>query len=204
MGLVTNKQRLVTRSKQQAFPMEVIFSRFSHLTEQIFDNLDNVCLTNCTQVSRRWQSYLENKRFLGIRMIKSKMASAKDGKVGKPWEKFFKASNSKTVNYIANSVMELCNKEFAVESMDNYIEYAKLRTNFYFAKFDESLAPLHIPAIQGKLTVFKYIFDISKNKEPKNSDGYTPLHWAAFYGHLNTCIFLMTKSIDKKSRNFYW
>ena len=86
------------------------------------------------------------------------MASAKDGKVGKPWEEFFKASNSKTVNYIANSVMELCNNEFAVESMDNYIEYAKLRTNFYFAKFDESLAPLHIPAIQGKLSVSKIFF----------------------------------------------
>ena len=149
---------------------EVIFPRFSHLTEQIFDNLDNVCLTNCTQVSRQWQSYLENKRFLGIRMIKSKMTSENDGKIGKSWQEFFKAPNSKTVNYIANSVIELCNKEFAIGSMDNYanyIEYIKLKTNFYFAKFDESLAPLHIPAIQGKLSVFKYIFDISKNKEPK-------------------------------------
>ena len=71
-------------------------------------------------------------------MIKSKMASAKDGKVGKPLEEFFKASNLKTVNHIADSVIELCNKKFAVESMFNYSEYTKLKTNFYFAKFDES------------------------------------------------------------------
>ena len=92
-------------------------------------------------------------------MIKSKMASAKDGKVGKPWEEFFKASNSNTVNYIANSLMELCNNEFEVESMDNYSENVKLNRNLYFAKFDESLAPLHIPAIQGKLSIFKHICD---------------------------------------------
>ena len=104
--------KLATTLKEQVLSMEVIFSRFSHLTEQIFNNLDNVCLTSCTQVSRQWQNYLENKRFLGIRMIKSKMASAKDGKVGKPWEEFFKTSNSKTVNYMANSVLELCKNEF--------------------------------------------------------------------------------------------
>ena len=63
--------------------------------------------------------------------------------------------------------MELCNNEFAVESIDNYIEYTKLERNFYFAKFDESLAPLHILAVQGKLSVFKYIFDISKPKSQK-------------------------------------
>ena len=100
------QKRIKTTSKDQSFLIGVFFSRFSHLTEQIFDELDNVGLTNCSVICRQWQSYLEDKRFFQIRIIKSKMA--KDGKVGESWEEFFKASNSKTIKYLANCVTELC------------------------------------------------------------------------------------------------
>ena len=46
--------KLATTLKEQVLSMEVIFSRFSHLTEQIFNNLDNFCLTNCAQVTGPW------------------------------------------------------------------------------------------------------------------------------------------------------
>jgi hypothetical protein len=145
--------KLATTSKGQ---LEVCFSRFSHLTEQIFDNLDNAGLSNCSVVSRQWQSYLEDKRFFQIRIIKSKMA--KDGKVGKSWDEFFKASTSKAIKYLAGCVTELC-------------ENNTIDERFGYLKFDESLTPLHVAAIEGKLSLFKYVFFLSKSKEPTTQDG---------------------------------
>jgi hypothetical protein len=126
----TNEQRikLETRSKAQDFPIEVIFSRFSHLTEQIFDNLNDVGLTNCSEVSRQWKNYLEAKRFFQIRIIRSKMST--DGKVGKSWEEFFKASNTKTIKYMADSVK--------------------------YVKCDKSFAPIHIPA-HGRSSFYRVL-----------------------------------------------
>ena len=39
----------------------------------------------------------------------------------------------------------------------------------------------------------KYLID----KNPKNVDGITPLHWAAFKGHLEICRFLMVEASEK-------
>ena len=142
------KIKLVTTSKNQSFHIEMVFSRFSHLTEQIFDELDNVGLANCLGISRQWQSYLEDKRFFQIRIIKSKMA--KDGKVGNSWEEFFKASNTKTIKYIVNSVIKLCPNGITLRNEDNFLEHVML---------DVCLTPLHIAAVVGKLSIFKYIFD---------------------------------------------
>ena len=92
-----------------------------------------------------------------------------DGKVGKSWEEFFKASNTKTIKYMADSVK--------------------------YVKCDKSFAPIHIPAIEGELDIFKYVYNISKNKEETSRQGYTAQHWAAYIGHKKICNFLMNNII---------
>ena len=89
------KIKLETTSKNQSFQIEMVFSRFSHLTEQMFDELDNVGLTNCLGISRQWQSYLEDKRFLQIRIIKSKMAKLEN--LGKSSSKHLTQKPSNTL-----------------------------------------------------------------------------------------------------------
>ena len=49
--------------------MEELNSRFEHISEQIFDRLDNKSLVNCMEVSSNWYHFFEDRKFLNIRMI---------------------------------------------------------------------------------------------------------------------------------------
>ena len=101
--------KLVTKSKDYCLSMEVIFIRFSHLTEKIFGHLDNRGITNFTRVNRQWKNYLNSKRNLQIRKIRSLLVKeelVKTDKLEISWKQFFKASNTKVINHIADSLMK--------------------------------------------------------------------------------------------------
>lgn len=49
--------------------MEELNSRFEHISEQIFDHLDNKSLVNCMEVSSNWCHFLQDRKFLNIRII---------------------------------------------------------------------------------------------------------------------------------------
>ena len=51
--------------------MEVTFLRFPHLSEAIFDSLENKCLAACKEVSESWYVYLGAQKFLETRITKA-------------------------------------------------------------------------------------------------------------------------------------
>ena len=51
--------------------MEQAFLRFPHLSENIFDSLDNKSLADCKEVSKSWYFYLDAQKFLQPRIIKA-------------------------------------------------------------------------------------------------------------------------------------
>ena len=51
--------------------MEETFLRFPHLSEAIFDSLDNKSLAACKEVSESWYVYLGAQKFLETRIIKA-------------------------------------------------------------------------------------------------------------------------------------
>ena len=51
--------------------MEQAFFRFPHLSENIFDSLDNKSLADCKEVSESWYFYLDAQKFLQPRIIKA-------------------------------------------------------------------------------------------------------------------------------------
>ena len=53
--------------------MEEVLFRFSHLSEEIFDKLDNESLARCREVSKAWCTYLDGQRFLQIRKMEAKV-----------------------------------------------------------------------------------------------------------------------------------
>ena len=48
----------------------VFHLRFSHITEQIFENMDSKSLKNCREVSKSWQICIDNRNILWNKMVK--------------------------------------------------------------------------------------------------------------------------------------
>ena len=150
--------------------MEVFFARFSHLSEAIFDQLDAVNFAKCREVSWDWREYLADKRFLQIKVIRSLI-----GNVGQPWERFFKASNTDTIKQLRNAVERLYTNDWPEWKCDGH--NWESRHNGKPLQLDESLTPLHVAATyKGRLAVYKYVHDITRDKNPISGDGSTPLH----------------------------
>ena len=53
--------------------MEEVFSRFSHLGEEIFDLLDEESIKNCKKVSKTWKNFIEspNQKVKWIQIIRN-------------------------------------------------------------------------------------------------------------------------------------
>ena len=142
--------------------MEKLFLIFPHLSEMIFDNLNDDSLANCKKVSRSWSIYLRQQKFVLIRIIKKtvKKMFAHEG----AWIEILKKAD-------ANTVVELG------LSLDLFRKGSKLAHHF-------RLTPLHAVAYAGNVSLFQYIFEKSELKNPKTDSGLTPLHYAAQQGHL--------------------
>ena len=59
------------QNKSKSVVLEDFFLKFPHLTEEIFDHLENTSLAECRKVSRSWQSYLDEQKILQVRIIRS-------------------------------------------------------------------------------------------------------------------------------------
>ena len=75
--------------------------RFPHLSDMIFDHLDNQSLVNCEIVSKTWSIYIGEQKFYGIRIIREKVK--KYQKLTKPWFEVFKKANTETIMKLKNS-----------------------------------------------------------------------------------------------------
>ena len=53
----------------QIFPIEEIFAKLPHLSENIFGRLDDRSLVSCREVSKTWQGYVDSQRIYLIRQI---------------------------------------------------------------------------------------------------------------------------------------
>ena len=53
--------------------MEEIFLRFPHLSEKIFDNLNNGSLSKSREINKSWNLYLSNEKWYEIRILESIM-----------------------------------------------------------------------------------------------------------------------------------
>ena len=89
--------------------MEEQFARFPHISEQIFGQLNNQNLAKCREISKSWCNYLDNQKFMNIRIIKQSIRSSdcKDNfqwlidETKKPWREFFKRASGESIQYFA-------------------------------------------------------------------------------------------------------
>ena len=143
--------------------MDEILRRFQHIGEQIFEELDNKSFAKCRKADRSWKTFIDNQKFLWIRIIRFCSLDSKE-----PLKKILKQTKLKVVKELAEQALGLCfgNEEFR----------KKAGHILYFA------------AMFGHEEFFKEE-NISKFNE-KNPDalfGLTPIDFAAKNGHLSIC-----------------
>ena len=72
-----NKKQNLKLSKQSIMSyMDKQFARFPHISEEIFDQLDNQNLVKCRRISKSWCNYLDDQKILYIRIIKQSIKSS--------------------------------------------------------------------------------------------------------------------------------
>ena len=156
--------------------MEIFFTKFSHLTEKVFDQLDDKSLVNCRKVNKSWQNYLDNQKLLQIRIIKATISHFHE--VGPAWTRVFDKATTKTIMDLGESVRKFYQK-------DPGLTYHK------------GLTPLHVTAGTGNLLTLLNIYDKAIQKCPKDEEGMIPLHYSAQNGHFEVCKFIMKNASDK-------
>ena len=156
-----------------------ILLRFPVVAQGIFKELDDKTLTTCRNVSRLWCDYLDDQKFCWIGMIQRYRKNIKN--TYHHWKKIFKNTPVAIVKEISVSTQQFFKDDTS-------------RTKFRWS-------PLHIAVGQGNLELCKYIFEKTKNTEPKIQSKWTALHMAAKMGHEGICEFLMNNLEDKNPSN---
>ena len=75
--------------------LENLMLRFPHLSEMIFDHLDNQSLVNCKLLSKELNTYLREQKFHQIRIIIETVSKFQE--LRRPWIDVFKTANTITI-----------------------------------------------------------------------------------------------------------
>ena len=207
--------------------MEEVFLRFPHLSEDIFNNLDNETLANCEEASKVWFAHLDDQNFLRLRRVE--MIKETIGKfhqladIGLYWTlEFHTAFDTTGVKKIIDAA-RMGDFEASQKYMMEGIEHVYHNDDARAHRFEISNTPLKWAAFRGCFYIVKYIVENTKDSgypekterglfdtlryfkykisEFMSKNSYTPLHIAAGFGHFDIAKYLVDKLNDKNPRD---
>ena len=176
-------------------PFDEIFSRFPHLSEAIFKEVDNISLTNCRIVSEAWKNVIDYEKFHWLRRIQKYRENFQP--FLEQWNKVIKKTPIEEIKELCFSVenffklgRKLMNDQYSplhlaaeiglIELSSRIIEATDFANNNFYLP---TLTPLHLAAAKGHREVCRLILENVASKNPVAIDGLTPLHLAAERGH---------------------
>ena len=155
--------------------MEETFLRCSHLTENIFDSLNDKNLVKCRIVSKKWQAYIDNGKTCHVRKITTTIKNFHE--VGDSWKRLFNKGTTQVIMDLSNSVRKL------------YFKGRKF-------KHYKGITPLHVAAATGKLLLLSKIYKNAIDDNPKDERGWTALHYSAHNGYENVCVYIIENKVS--------
>ena len=185
-----------------------IFLRFPHLSEAIFNHLDNISLTNCRKVSETWKNVIDQEKFPWLRRIQSYRGTFEP--FLEQWSKVIKKTPVEEIKELCLAVehffklgSNMMDEQYSplhiaaeiglIDLSRRIIEATDHRNNnFYLPNF----TPLHLAAENGHREVCRLILENVASKNPVSFDGLTPLHSAANRGHLGIVKLLVGNPIN--------
>ena len=186
-----------------------IFSRFPHLSQAIFNEVDNNSLTDCRKVSRTWKNVIDHEKFHWLRRIQNYRGA---------FEPFLRQWNQVIRRTPIQEIKELCLATEHFFKLGKKImvadQYSPLHVAAELGLIDLcrriieatdyqnnnacflNLTPLHLAAENGHLEVCRLILDNVASKNPVAFNGVTPLHCAANRGHSDIVKLLVENQVD--------
>ena len=200
--------------------MEEICLRFPHISEQIFEVLNDKTLVQCKEANRTLNNcvnYMKGGKFPWLRIIQKYIKfSDVDNNLKDIWKIFL--FEKRLDNYFSGTDTKL--KKFAIavfKFFDHFhtrvgvkwspIHIAAEQGHLYLCWHIASImntkhmdskntwTPMHFTAQAGNLDVFKFLSEKNKLKNPETDTGITPLHLAALNGHLKMYQFIAKNTI---------
>ena len=181
--------------------MEDILNRFPHLGKLTLNNLDNKSLINGKKASRDVSKFLENEKFFWVRILKRYHRNI--DRFEESWKEVIKKTSFEMMKQLAVMVQ-------------NFFQLYPIIKNLESSQ----VAPIHIAAAQNNVDLCKFIYEKTKNKNPKatlqldcndhkieiakysQSNKYletslTPIHIAAIKGHLEVFKLIFVNALDR-------
>ena len=141
--------------------MENILERFPVVAKNIFNNLDNQSLVRAKNVCRTWRNSITSQKFSWIRKIQTVIDDEQE--FTSNWQRVLVRTSVETVKELSVAVHQFY-------QLDE-------------SRYNEKWSPLHITVMQDDLSLSRHVMSKMDEMDPKNSDGITPLHFAASNGN---------------------
>ena len=163
--------------RNQSFIMNNLLKKMPNLGLKVFRELNNQSLLECQKVNKLWKTFIESQKFYWIRIIQT---------CDKYKQEVYSFSSKNFLNKILQKSNYLAVKQMAIEAQNGNLEQsiAIFFTKAYF--------------IPSKKYFSKKKFDDLKEATSKDdSNGTTPIHYAAEFGHLTICLLMIKKMKEK-------
>ena len=111
--------------------MEEILTRFPHLGEQIFDQLNGEDLQKCREIEESWNIFIDRQKFPWIRAIQKHL------KLDKDWKKVVQTSDVEIVRNLASAVYDhyqgnLLKGKVNIDNCSGQLSYRFIRNSVKF------------------------------------------------------------------------
>ena len=147
--------------------MDQFFSQqYPHISEAIFEKLDNKTLANCIQVGEEWNNLRRDSPNAAMILLKRRMQYL--------------------IELHTNFDTEWKNVIYAMSTTHVFALYDEIFGHFRgkLNNFQPNVTPLHWAASFGNLSVYRVFFELVHDKNPQDNEGYKPIHVAATDGNL--------------------
>ena len=199
--------------------MEELIKRFPSIAQDVQKELDNRSLTKCKEVSPLWNDSVDNKKEIWLRRIR--LRSGKFEEFRTLWNAVISKTSVERVKALSLAVQNFFEENLyredqftphhvvAAYGSKELYEYIANKTGQIDNRTSrlENTA-LHYSAEFGNVGVFQFLIENSDDKNPRNIDGITPLHYAARqqnietkHGRLEICKAILAHVTDKNPRN---
>ena len=141
--------------------MNYILERFPVVANKIFCKLDDKSLIRAKEICRPWRNYITSQKFSWVRKIQADIIYKQE--FTRNWQRVLVRTSVETVKELSVAVHQFY-------QLDE-------------SRYNEKWSPLHITVMQDDLSLSRHVMSKMDEMDPKNSDGITPLHFAASNGN---------------------